>query len=94
MGRNQREAETRRQTHGDAAARVWDPTSISRSTSMRGRVPRSRPFILREIEPLHLLFAEEVCPPENFRAMARATGDSTTPIATGERLIAAYGCAN
>src|SRR6476469_9408677 len=49
--------------------------------------------ILREIEPYHLLFAEEVCPPENVSAMARATRKSTTPIATGERLIAAYGFA-
>jgi len=50
--------------------------------------------ILREIEPYHLLFAEEVCPPENVRAMIKAVRKSTTPIATGERLIAAYGCAD
>ena len=48
--------------------------------------------ILREIEPYHLLFAEEVCPPENVRAMLKAVRKSTTPIATGERLIAGYGC--
>jgi galactonate dehydratase len=50
--------------------------------------------ILSEIEPYHLLFAEEVCPPENVRAMIKAVRKSTTPIATGERLIAAYGCAD
>jgi galactonate dehydratase len=50
--------------------------------------------ILREIEPLHLFFAEEVCPPEMVRAMIKAVRKSTTPIATGERLIAAYGCAD
>ncbi len=55
--------------------------------------PAVAAIILREIEPLHLLFAEEVCPPENVRAMKRAVKYSTTPIATGERLIAAYGCA-
>ena len=55
--------------------------------------PTVAAIILREIEPLHLLFAEEVCPPENVRAMARAVRYSATPIATGERLIAAYGCA-
>jgi galactonate dehydratase len=55
--------------------------------------PTVAAIILREIEPLHLLFAEEVCPPENVRAMARAVKFSTTPIATGERLIASYGCA-
>jgi galactonate dehydratase len=55
--------------------------------------PTVAAIILREIEPLHLLFAEEICPPENVRAMARAVKFSTTPIATGERLIASYGCA-
>src|SRR5215472_16431993 len=53
--------------------------------------PSVAAIILREIEPLHLLFAEEICPPENVRAMARAVRHSTTPIATGERLIASYG---
>src|SRR5262245_56721034 len=56
--------------------------------------PTVAAIILREIEPLHLLFAEEICPPENIRAMARAAKYSATPIATGERLIAAYGCAD
>ena len=55
--------------------------------------PTVAAIILREIEPLHLLFAEEICPPENVRAMARAVKHSTTPIATGERLIASYGYA-
>jgi galactonate dehydratase len=55
--------------------------------------PTVAAIILREIEPLHLLFAEEICPPENVRVMARAVKHSTTPIATGERLIASYGCA-
>ena len=32
--------------------------------------PTVAAIILREIEPLHLLFAEEICPPENVRAMA------------------------
>ena len=55
--------------------------------------PTVAAIILREIGPLHLLFAEEICPPENVRAMARAVRHSTTPIATGERLIASYGYA-
>src|SRR5580658_4491125 len=54
--------------------------------------PTVAAIILREIEPLHLLFAEEICPPENVRAMQRAARKSTTPLATGERSIAAYGC--
>jgi galactonate dehydratase len=54
--------------------------------------PTVAAIILREIEPLNLFFAEEICPPENVRAMQRAVRKSTTPIATGERLIASYGC--
>jgi galactonate dehydratase len=53
--------------------------------------PTVAAVILREIEPFHLFFAEEICPPENVRAMQRAARKSTTPLATGERLIAAYG---
>jgi galactonate dehydratase len=53
--------------------------------------PSVAAIIVKEIEPLHLLFAEEVCPPENVRAMQRVAKRSTTPLATGERLIAAYG---
>ena len=53
--------------------------------------PSVASIILREIEPFHLFFAEEICPPENVRAMQRAAKRSTTPLATGERLIAAYG---
>ena len=53
--------------------------------------PSVSAIILREVEPFHLFFAEEVCPPENIRAMQRAAKRTTTPLATGERLIAAYG---
>jgi galactonate dehydratase len=49
-------------------------------------------ILVKEVEPLNLLFVEEPCPPENIRAMARVSRRSTTPIATGERLVAAYGC--
>ncbi len=48
--------------------------------------------IIKEVEPLNLLFVEEPCPPENVKAMARITRRSTTPIATGERLVASYSC--
>jgi galactonate dehydratase len=54
--------------------------------------PSVASVIVKEVEPLNLLFVEEPCPPENVRAMARIAKRSTTPIATGERLIAAYGC--
>ena len=48
--------------------------------------------LVKELEPLNLLFVEEPCPPENIQAMARIARRSTTPIATGERLVASYGC--
>jgi galactonate dehydratase len=54
--------------------------------------PSVATILVKEVEPLHLLFVEEPCPPENVKAMARIARRSTTPIATGERLIAAYSC--
>lgn len=54
--------------------------------------PAVASILVKEVEPLHLLFIEEPCPPENVKAMARIAKRSTTPIATGERLVAHYGC--
>ncbi|MBI1790863.1 MAG: galactonate dehydratase [Acidobacteria bacterium] len=54
--------------------------------------PAVASILVKEVEPLNLLFVEEPCPPENVKAMARIARRSTTPIATGERLVAAYGC--
>ena len=54
--------------------------------------PSVASILVKEVEPLNLLFIEEPCPPENVKAMARIARRSTTPIATGERLIASYGC--
>ncbi|MEZ5352755.1 MAG: galactonate dehydratase [Bryobacteraceae bacterium] len=54
--------------------------------------PSVAAILVKEVEPLNLLFIEEPCPPENVRAMARIAARSTTPIATGERLIASYSC--
>jgi galactonate dehydratase len=54
--------------------------------------PSVASIIVKEVEPLNLLFVEEPCPPENVAAMAKIARRSTTPIATGERLIASYGC--
>lgn len=53
--------------------------------------PSVASIIIKELEPLNLLFVEEPCPPENVKAMARIARRSTTPLATGERLVAAYG---
>jgi galactonate dehydratase len=54
--------------------------------------PSVASILVKEVEPLKLLFIEEPCPPENVAAMARIARRSTTPIATGERLVAHYGC--
>ena len=54
--------------------------------------PSVAAIMVKEVEPLKLLFIEEPCPPENVAAMARISRRSTTPIATGERLVAHYGC--
>ena len=53
--------------------------------------PTVASIIVKEIEPLNLLFVEELVPPENNKALARIAKRSSTPIATGERLVAAYG---
>ena len=55
--------------------------------------PSVASVIIKEVEPLNLLFVEEPCPPENIQAMAKISRRSTTPIATGERLIASFGYA-
>ena len=52
--------------------------------------PTVASIICKEVEPLNLMFIEEPCPPENYKAMARIARRTTTPIATGERLVAHY----
>lgn len=52
--------------------------------------PTVASILCKEVEPLQLMFVEEPCPPENYRAMARIARRTTTPIATGERLVAHY----
>ncbi len=54
--------------------------------------PSVASILVKEVEPLNLLFIEEPCPPENVQAMAKIARRSTTPIATGERLVALFGC--
>ena len=54
--------------------------------------PSVASILCKEVEPLKLLFIEEPCPPENVAAMRKIAERCTTPIATGERLIAAYSC--
>src|ERR1017187_7848724 len=53
--------------------------------------PSVASILVKEVEPLNLLFIEEPCPPENVQAMAKIARRSTTPIATGERLVGIFG---
>jgi galactonate dehydratase len=53
--------------------------------------PSVAAVIIKEVEPLRLLWVEEPCPPENVKALARIARRVQTPIATGERLVASYG---
>ena len=80
------------EAHPDAARRARPGHRHRASISTPRPVPAWRRSSCKEVEPLNLLFIEEPCPPENVKAMARIARRSTTPIATGERLIAAYGC--
>lgn len=52
--------------------------------------PSAASIICKEVEPLNLMFIEEPCPPENYEAMSKIARRTTTPIATGERLITHY----
>jgi galactonate dehydratase len=54
--------------------------------------PSVASILVKAVEPLNLMFVEEPCPPENVAAMRRISSRSTTPIATGERLVASYSC--
>lgn len=54
--------------------------------------PSVATVLCREVESLKLMFVEEPCPPENVKAMARIARRTSTPIATGERLVASFGC--
>jgi galactonate dehydratase len=53
--------------------------------------PTVASVIIKELDPLQLLWVEEPCPPENVWAMAKIARRVSTPIATGERLVAAHG---
>src|SRR6516164_6527534 len=53
--------------------------------------PTVASVIIKELEALHLLWVEEPCPPENVWAMAKIAKRVSTPIATGERLVASHG---
>ncbi len=53
--------------------------------------PAQSIVLLKELEPLKLLFAEEPCHPENTEALLRVSRSTPIPIATGERHLTRWG---
>ncbi len=47
--------------------------------------------LIKELEPLGLLFAEEPCHPENNEALLQISRSTSVPIATGERHLTRWG---
>ena len=48
-------------------------------------------LLIKELEPLGLLFAEEPCHPENNEALLQISRATSVPIATGERHLTRWG---
>ena len=53
--------------------------------------PTMAAILVRELEPLRPLFAEEPCHPENNEALLALSQGTTVPIATGERHLTRWG---
>ncbi|HIM11536.1 TPA: galactonate dehydratase [Candidatus Poribacteria bacterium] len=53
--------------------------------------PAMSVILIKELEPLHLLFAEEPCHPENNQPLLKLSQSTTVPIATGERHLTRWG---
>lgn len=53
--------------------------------------PAMAAILVKELEPLRPLFAEEPCHPENNEALLTLSRSTTVPIATGERHLTRWG---
>ena len=53
--------------------------------------PAMAAILVKELEPLRPLFAEEPCHPENNEALLALSRSTTVPIATGERHLTRWG---
>jgi galactonate dehydratase len=53
--------------------------------------PAMATIVVRELEPFHLMFAEEPCHPENDKPLRDLARSTTVPIATGERHLTRWG---
>ena len=53
--------------------------------------PTMAVILIKELEPLRLLFVEEPCHPENNQPLLNLSKSTTVPIATGERHLTRWG---
>ena len=74
-----------------AAVRQAVGNSFDIAVDFHGRVHKAMAkILLKELEPYHLLFAEEPLLPEHLHALREVCQNSSIPIATGERLFCRY----
>ncbi|MEM9423303.1 MAG: galactonate dehydratase [Spirochaetota bacterium] len=74
-----------------AAVREAVGNSFDIAVDFHGRVHKAMAkILLKELEPYHLLFAEEPLLPEHLHALGEVSRNSSIPLATGERLFSRY----
>jgi len=69
---------------------VGDGVDIAIDLHRRLSPTMAKAFV-KEVEPLHPLFAEEPCHPENNEPLIALSRSTTVPIATGERHLTRWG---
>lgn len=75
-----------------AAVRDAVGDSIDIAVDLHRRLsPAMAAILVKELEPLRPLFAEEPCHPENNEALLALARSTTVPIATGERHLTRWG---
>ncbi len=74
------------------ALREGTGDAVDIAIDFHGRVsPAQSVRLAKALEPIHPLFIEEPCLPENVDALVQVARSTTIPIATGERLFTRYG---
>ena len=75
-----------------AAVREAVGYSVDIAVDLHRRLsPTMAAILVKELEPLRPLFAEEPCHPENNEALLALSRGTTVPIATGERHLTRWG---
>jgi galactonate dehydratase len=74
-----------------AAIREAVGSSFGIGVDFHGRIHKPMAKVLaRELEPYHLMFIEEPALPENNEVMREVAANTSTPIATGERMYSRW----